>query len=51
MNAKGKVRDLVFNELTEYPLAADFSEAYQRVTQFLQTYKARPSIFLQEYCK
>ncbi len=45
MNPKGKLRDLVFNELTEFPLAADFNEAYQRVVQFLQTYKARPSIF------
>ncbi|WP_212637855.1 hypothetical protein [Desulfocicer vacuolatum] len=39
------MKDLVFNELTEFPLAADFREAYQRVTQFLQTYKARPVIF------
>ena len=45
MNANDKVRELVFNELTQFPLAADFSAAYQRVTQFLQTYKARPSIF------
>jgi len=39
------MKDLIFNELTEYPLAPDFSEAFRRVKQFLNTYKERPSIF------
>lgn len=39
------MKDLIFNELTEHPLAADFSEAFKRVKQILETYKKRPSIF------
>jgi len=39
------MKDLIFNELTETPLAPDFSEAFKRVKQFLHTYKKRPSIF------
>ncbi len=39
------MKDLIFNELTETPLAPDFSEAFKRVKQFLHTYKKKPSIF------
>jgi hypothetical protein len=36
------MKDLIFNELTETPLATDFTAAMLRVEQLLFTYKARP---------
>lgn len=39
------MKELIFNELTIVPLAPDFSEAFQRVQQFVNTYKNKPSIF------
>lgn len=36
------MKDLIFNELTEFPLAKDFTDAILRIEQFLQTFKTRP---------
>lgn len=39
------MKNLVFNELTVTPLSTDFTEAFKRVKQFLNTYKEKPSFF------
>ncbi len=39
------MKDLIFNELTISPLAPDFGEVFQRVKQFISTYKERHSFF------
>ncbi len=36
------MKSLFFNELSVYPLANDFTEAYQKIGNFYRTYKARP---------
>ncbi|MGE5670381.1 MAG: hypothetical protein ACM31E_02985, partial [Fibrobacterota bacterium] len=37
------MKDLIFNELTEQPLAPDLATAIIRIEQFLKTYNARPA--------